>query len=142
MFGSRFPHAFVQINGTLDADHRPVHQNFGYTVVKLTTAVLHSNVPGTVEAVEESYVSQTNLHFAVPLTDDQYRAVLAEVAKWRDAPGAAYNLDNHNCEFFVAALAQLVGLRADVPKSMIHTPKAWLNYVGDINPQLHAAHVK
>jgi hypothetical protein len=140
-FWGHLPHAFIQLDGTLDSDGRRVHENFGYTVVKLTPAILSGYVQGTVEPVEEDYVRHTNLHFAVPISDEQYHAVVAEMVRWRDAPGKVYNIDTHNCISFVAAMAQLVGLRADVPPAMRRAPKAWLNYIGDLNPQVHARHI-
>ena len=137
LFG-RFPHAFIELTGTRDADGRPVHENYGYTPVTISPAILSGNVAGTIYVEDEKYLKTTNVHFAVPISDAQYGLIREEVARWRDAPGKAYSLQTHNCISFVARIAELVGLKAAIPADMIKRPKAWLNYVGEINPQLHA----
>jgi hypothetical protein len=138
LFG-RFPHTFIELDGTLDADGRRVHENYGYTAVTLSTEILRGNVAGTVHVEEDKYLKSTNVHFAVPITDAQVAAIREEVARWRDAPGKTYNLETHNCIHFVARIAELVGLKATVPTAMVKRPKAWLNYVATLNPQLRAA---
>jgi hypothetical protein len=94
-------------------------------------------VAGTVKSEDEQYLTIANNHFAIPISDSQYAAIEAEVAKWRDAPGKAYNLNSHNCVNFVARIAEMVGLKAPVPPQFEKHPKAWLNYVAELNPQLH-----
>ena len=64
----------------------------------------------------------------------QYRRIKAEVAKWRDEPGKAYRLDEHNCIHFVGRMAEIAGLKVDYPKALIRKPKAWLNHVAALNP--------
>lgn len=140
VFG-RYPHAFIELSGTLDSG-RPVHENYGYTAVHVTPALLAGNVRGTIESENEGYLRTTNVHFSVPVSDAQYWAIVTETGKWRDDPGKSYNLNTHNCVSFVARIAQMVGLQADIPAGMIKHPKAWLNYVGRINPQLHAVEVR
>lgn len=134
----RFPHTFISMDGTLDETGQRIHENYGYTAVHASPAVLSGNVAGTIMIEEERYVRSTNHHFTVPISDAQYHAIIAEMIRWRDAPGKAYSLDHHNCIHFVAAIARLVGLRADVPPSMVRRPKLWLNYVTRENPQLGA----
>lgn len=141
-FFGRYPHAFVELSGTLDESGQVVHENYGYTAVSVTPAILSGNVAGTIESEPEKYVKSTNIHFRVGISDDQYRAILAEVARWRDAPGKAYNLETHNCVHFVARIAAMVGLRADVPAAMVRKPKAWLNYVSILNPALNAPPIR
>lgn len=141
VFG-RFPHAFVEFSGTLDETGRVVHENYGYTAVTISPAILSGNVVGTIESEPEKYVRSTNVHFRVSISDAQYHAMVDEVARWRDAPGKAYNLDTHNCVHFVARIADMAGLRVDVPVTMVRKPKAWLNYVASLNPGLRAAPIR
>ena len=86
-------------------------------------------------------IAQTNRHFSVTISDQTYRRMRAEVIAWRDYPGRYYDLDERNCIHFVARMAQLAGLRADVPGEYIRRPKAWLNYITRRNPQLGAREI-
>lgn len=136
--GGRYPHAFIVLDGTLDATGEKVHQNFGYTARHVTPAILMGNVTSEIYVEKESYVRSTNVHFALPLSDAQYRAIIAEVKVWGSEPGRGYNLETHNCIHFVARIAQMVGLTAPVPATMVRRPKLWLNYITGLNPQLGA----
>lgn len=141
-FGGRYPHAFVVLDGTL-ADGSRVHENFGYSTDAGAIAALAGTVRGTIQVEKETYIRKTNRHFAVPISDDQYRALIAEREAWRDAPGQKrYSLDHRNCIHFVARLAELVGINAPVPQNMVRRPKLWLNYVTRLNPQLGASEIK
>ena len=73
---------------------------------------------------------------------DAAHAVIAEVQAWKSAPGKTYNLDHNNCVHFVAKIASLVGIRVEVPQEMVRKPKAWLNYITRMNPQLGAREIK
>ena len=66
----------------------------------------------------------------------------AEVARWRDAPGKTYRLDENNCIHFVGRIAELAGIKVDYPKKLIRKPKAWLNHIAALNPQLGAKAIK
>ena len=138
----RFPHTFVALDGALDNGGAKIHQNFGYTAKKISPSILKGNVEAEIYVEKDYYLTATNTHFSVVLNDAQYRAVIAEVGKWRDEPGKAYNLDRHNCIHFVAAIAELVGIKAPVPQSMVRRPKEWLNYITGLNPQLGAKVLK
>lgn len=137
MFG-RYPHTFIVMEGALDATGEAVNENYGYTAVTITPAVLVGPVPGTIHVEKPKYIRSTNRHFTVPISDAQYHAILAEMRRWRDGPGNAYRLDTHNCVHFVAKIAEIAGLRADVPQTLVRKPKAWLNHVSRRNPQLGA----
>ena len=84
----RYPHAFLALDGTLDADGRKVHENFGYSTSASALSVvaggLHS---GVIQVEKEKYLRSTNTHFTVTLSDAQYHAIVAEVAAWKDGPG-------------------------------------------------------
>lgn len=138
----RYPHTFIVLEGTLNADGRPINESYGYTAVSAGPSVLRGNVPGTVNSEKAKYIATTNRHFSVPISDAQYHAVVAEMRSWRDEGGRGYNLDRRNCVHFVARIAQMVGIRADVPAKLVRRPKAWLNHVTRLNPQLGAKVIK
>lgn len=137
MMGGRYPHTFIVMEGTLEEDGKPVNENYGYTSVRVSPAILSGNVDGTIHVEKPKYITTTNRHFTVPISDAQYRAIVAEVHSWREA-GKVYNLNTRNCIHFVAKIAQLAGLRADVPQELTRRPRAWLNLIGRLNPQLAA----
>ncbi len=141
LFGSRFPHTFVVMEGTLNSTGATINENYGYTAVHISPALLSGNVLGTIMIEKPKYVTSTNRHFTVPIGDAQYHQIVSEMQTWRDAPGKAYNLDHHNCVHFVARIAEMVGLHVDVPQNMVRRPKLWLNYVARMNPQLGARQI-
>lgn len=138
MLGGRFPHTFVVLQGTLDATGAKVAENYGYSAKSVSPAILSGPVEAIVMTEPPKYITSTNRHFTVPISDATYWAIRAEVAKWRDAPGKQYRLDEHNCIHFVGAIAQLAGIKVDYPKPLIRKPKAWLNHIAALNPQLGA----
>jgi len=142
LFFGRYPHAFIELSGTLDADGRVIHENYGYTGNGTAMQALAGPMPGTIASEKEDYVKSTNVHFAVPISDQQYFAIRQEIERWRSGPESTYNLETHNCVNFVARIAELVGLKSEVPKTFEKRPKAWLNYLIGLNPQLHAQPIK
>lgn len=137
----RYPHTFVVLQGTLDSTGAAINENYGYTAKHATPAVLSGPVEGMIYIEEPKYISSTNHHFTVPISDALYHRIVEEMRTWRDAPGKTYSLDHHNCVHFVARIAELVGLKADVPQTMVRRPKMWLNYVTRNNPQLGAKEI-
>ena len=142
MFGGRFPHTFVALHGTLEATGAPVNENYGYSAKTVSPAVLSGPVEAIVMTEKPKYLTTTNRHFTVPISDATYWAIRAEVAKWRGAPGKTYRLDENNCIHFVGKIAQLAGITVDYPRKLIRRPKAWLNHIAAINPQLGAKRIK
>jgi hypothetical protein len=140
LFG-RYPHTFIVLTGTLD-DGTPVNENYGYTAKSASPAVLAGPVEHAILIEKPKYLTTTNRHFAVPISDAQYRRIKEEVARWRDAPGKAYRLDENNCIHFVGRMAEIAGLKVDYPKTLIRKPKAWLNRVTGLNPQLGARTIR
>ena len=138
LFGGRYPHTFIELSGTLDGDGRVIHENYGYTGNGSAMQALAGPMPGTIHVEDEPYLKSTNVHFAVPISDAQYFAIRQEVERWRNGPESTYNLETHNCVNFVARIAEMVGLNSPVPKNLEKKPKAWLNYLTGLNPQLHA----
>ena len=132
-FGVSFPHAFIVLTGTIDESGEPVDANYGFTVRHLIgPSVLFGRVQGVVESVGHSYVSDSNHHFSMRLTDDQYRQVMAVVERWRALPQPSYSLDRNNCVSFVADVATVLGLEAD-PHGLMRRPRAFLDRVRQRN---------
>ena len=138
MFGGRFPHTFIVLHGTLDATGEKVEENYGYSAKSASPAVLAGPVEAIVMVEKAKYVTTTNRHFTVPISDATYWRIRQEVEAWRDAPGKTYRLDTHNCIHFVGRMAELAGLKVDYPHGLMRKPKAWLNHVTLLNPQLGA----
>ncbi|RDC58960.1 hypothetical protein HME9302_00136 [Alteripontixanthobacter maritimus] len=141
LFG-RYPHTFIVLEGTLDETGEVVNENYGFSAKRATTAVLRGPVEHEIMIEKPKYLTSTNRHFTVPLTDAQYRRVIAEMEAWRDAPGKYYSLDTRNCIHFVGTMAQIAGLKVNYPKKMLRKPKKWLNHISALNPQLGAKRIK
>jgi len=142
MFGGRFPHTFVVLAGTLDETGAKVEENYGYSAKSVSPAILAGPVKHIVMTEKAKYVTSTNRHFTLPISYATYWRIREEVAKWRDAPGKQYRLDDNSCVHFVGKVAELAGLRIDYPKGLIRKPKAWLNHIATLNPQLGAKPIK
>lgn len=139
LFG-RYPHTFVVFEGTLSNGTR-INENYGFSARNSAEAITSGNAEHMILSETENTIANTNRHFSITVNDQQYRRLRAEVIAWRDYPGDYYNLDTNNCIHFVARIASLLGVRADVPEEYIRRPKAWLNYVTRNNPQLGAREI-
>jgi hypothetical protein len=138
VFFGRYPHTFVVFRGTLDDTGRKVEENFGFTAKHATPAVLSGPVEGEIYIEQPKWVVGTNRHFAVTVDDATYRKMRAEVDFWGNHPGKFYDLDHNNCVSFVGKIAEMAGLKVDYPKDLMRKPRAWLNHISALNPQLHA----
>ncbi len=134
----RFPHAFISFDGTLDATGEQVRENFGWSAKTISPAILSGPVHGIILIEKDKWLTKTNRHFTVSVSDAQYRTLRGEVEAFRTAPGKYYSLENRNCIHFVGRMAELLGLKVDYPPEMMRKPRSWLNRVGDLNPQLGA----
>ena len=134
----RFPHAFVSFDGTLDATGERVKENFGWSAKTISPAVLRGPVYGVILVEKDKWLTKTNRHFTIALTDAQYRKLRAEVEAFRTHPGKHYSLENRNCIHFVGRMGELLGLKVDYPAGMLRKPRQWLNRIGDLNPKLGA----
>jgi hypothetical protein len=142
LFGGRYPHAFVVFEGTLDATGERVFENYGFSAKVAGPAVLMGPVTHTIYSEDERYVRSTNRHFTLTVSDATYQRLKQEVIAWRDAPGKYYDLDTRNCIHFVGRIAALAGLTVDFPRDMLRKPKAWLNHITALNPQLGARAIR
>lgn len=138
----RYPHTFIVLEGTLEATGQPVNENYGFTAKRVTPAILSGPVEHEVTVEKAKYIKSTNRHFTIPISDAQYWRIRQEVDAWRNAPGKYYDLDTRNCIHFVGRMAELVGLKVEYPDDMLRRPKAWLNRVTALNPQLGARPIK
>jgi hypothetical protein len=138
MFGGRYPHAFVVFDGTLDATGERVFENYGFSARSATPDILLGPVAHGMYSENERYIRSTNRHFSITVSDATYQRMKAEVIAWRDAPGRYYDLNKRNCIHFVGRIAELGGLTVDYPQAMLRKPKAWLNHIAALNPQLGA----
>ncbi len=134
--GTNFPHAFIVLRGTVDATGERVDTSLGFTAHSVSPAILLGSVRGEVEVLEAGYIARSNRQFAVTLTDDQYRRVLALAEEWRAAPQPSYNLRRHSCVHFVSAIAQAIGLRVEHAERLMNKPRSFLQLVRSQNPQL------
>ena len=82
-----FPHGFVVMKGTT-GDGTPVNVHLGFSAKNIFFDVLWRPVEGALddEELTDAYVDDSIRHFSFPITDDQYRAVMAVEHKWRTWP--------------------------------------------------------
>lgn len=138
----RYPHTFIVLEGTLEETGQPISENYGFTAKSVGPAVLRGPVEHDVTVEKAKYITSTNRHFTVPISDAQYWRIRKEVDAWRNAPGKYYDLDSRNCIHFVGRMAELVGLKVSYPRKMLRRPKAWLNHVTALNPRLGAKPIR
>ena len=141
VFAGRYPHAFVVFEGTLEATGEQINENYGFSAKSASPAVLAGPVEHGIYVEKPRHIRDTNRHFTITVSDATYHRMKQEVAAWRDAPGKYYDLDRRNCIHFVGAIAALGGVRVDYPSDMLRRPKAWLNHIAAINPQLGARQI-
>lgn len=142
LFVGRYPHAFIVLEGRLDSTGEVIEENYGFSAKSAGPSLLNGPAVHEIAVEPKDYIAQTNRHFSVRISDAQYRAVVAEMRAWRDAPGKYYDLDSRNCIHFVGKIAQMVGLTVDYPQKMLRRPKKWLNHIAALNPRLGAAQIK
>lgn len=130
---STFPHAYVRLTGTVDSTGETVDTNFGFTPERVSPGILLGSVRGMIQTVDPLYVSRSDRHFTLPLTEEQYRTVMAIVEKWRSAPQPSYRLNSRNCVHFVAEVAAALGLHAPEVKALMKKPKSYLRKVTQDN---------
>lgn len=134
--GNNFPHAFISLRGTLDATGAPVDTSFGFTARAVSPAILLGSVPGEIVVEGSRQIARSDRQFALMLGDDQYRAVIAVVERWRSRPQPSYNMNRRNCVHFVAELAAAIGLRIETPDRLMKRPRSFLQHLRSLNPSL------
>ncbi|MEP7351319.1 MAG: hypothetical protein ABI668_15385 [Sphingorhabdus sp.] len=135
-FGDHFPHAFVKLQGTVDATGETVDTNYGFTAVNTSPAILMGPVKGMIETKDPKYVSKSNAHFTLRLSDSDYARLIALVEKWRNMPGKSYSLSSRNCVHFAMEAAALLGISVNRKSKFFKKPKTFLLEVMRLNPAL------
>lgn len=133
--GNNFPHAFVDLRGTLDATGERVSASYGFTARTLTPAILFGSVGGEVIVEGANQIGRSDRQFSLTLSDERYRAVIAVVERWRARAQPSYNLSQRNCVHFVAELAAAAGLQVNQPPRLMRRPRSFLQHVLSLNRQ-------
>ncbi len=124
--GVTFPHAYVRLSGTTKADAKPVNSNFGFTAETISPSIMWEPVEGYVISMPDDYMAMSQPHLSLPISDEQYRSVLAIVDRWRKYPQPSYNLDLKNCVTFVRDIAIALRLPASTDDKFIRDPRGFL----------------
>ena len=124
--GVTFPHAYVRLSGTTKADAKPVNANFGFTAQTISPSIMWEPVEGYVISMPDDYIAMSQPHLSLPISDEQYRSVLAIVDRWRKYPQPSYSLDSKNCVTFVRDIAIALRLPASKDAKFIRDPKGFL----------------
>lgn len=135
-FGDHFPHAFITLKGKVDSTGEAVDTNFGFTAVSVSPAILMGSVKGMIETKDTKYVSKSNPHFSLRLSDGEYRKLLDHVERWRSMPGKSYSLNKRNCVHFVMEAAALLGLSVNRKSKFFKKPKSFVLEMMKLNPAL------
>ena len=133
-FGDRFPHAFIVLNGKLDATGEVVEANYGFTATSVSPAILLGSVKGEVQTSEPDYIAKSDRQFDVTIDDATYVRLMAKVAEWRDREQPSYSLSKRNCVHFVMELAEVIGLQVNRKSKLFKKPRSFLIEVKGLNP--------
>ena len=125
-FGSSFPHAYVRVTGTLERSGERIDQSFGFTAKTISPAILFGSVAGEIVPSEPEYIANSERHFSLELSDEEYDKLIATVERWRTMKQPSYNLNRRNCVFFVAEIARVLGMKAETPKSLMKKPYSYI----------------
>jgi hypothetical protein len=128
-YGSHFPHAFVVLTGTLVATGERIEANYGFTATHVSPAILLGSVRGEIISADAAYIAGSEPHFRFTLTDTEYHAVMATVARWGRLPQPSYNLNRQNCVFFVADVAERLGMSVSRPASLMKKPRSYTEHL-------------
>jgi hypothetical protein len=124
--GVTFPHAYVRLSGTTKADAKPVNANYGFTAQTISPTIMWEPVEGFVISMPDDYMAMSQPHLSLPISDEQYRSVLAIVDRWRKYPQPSYNLNSKNCVTFVREIAIALRLPASNDVKFIRSPREFL----------------
>lgn len=134
--GAYFPHAFIRLQGELDATGEVIDTNYGFTANSLSPGILFGSVKHKMETKELKYIEKSKPHFTIKLDDAGYAKLLEHVAAWRDIEGKGYNLGKRNCVHFVMEAAALYGLNINRKSKFFKKPKSFLVELMSLNPDL------
>lgn len=121
-----FPHAYVTLTGTPDAGGPAVKANFGFTPPVVGPGVLFGWTDGVVIGADDAYVAKDTPYLTLPLTDQQYAAVLAVADRYRNYPQPSYEIDKRNCVLFVKDVASTLGLSVSDDAKFVREPEQFM----------------
>jgi hypothetical protein len=130
----RSVHAFIKLDGTLDADGRKIDENYGFSAKSSIPAFLVRPVEQTMLIERPDYIRRARFHFRVPISDPAYYRIVQEVQLWWHNPAYLWDIDKRNCVTFTGVVAQLAGLKADFPPQMMRKPPVYLDHLAALNP--------
>lgn len=134
--GNNFPHAFITLRGTVDATGERIDTSYGFTAKAISPAILLGSVGGEIVVEGPRQIARSDRQFALVLSDERYRAVMAVVERWRTRAQPSYNLNRRNCVHFVGEVGQAAGLRVEYVRGLMRRPRSFLQHVRTLNPQL------
>lgn len=135
-FGNQFPHAFVIVEGTLDASGDKVSANYGFTAINVTPGILLGSVKGAVEPLKTAYMAKADRKFTVTLDDAGYFRLMRKIGEYKALKQPSYSLDKRNCVHFVMDLAETLGLKVNRKSKFFRKPRSFLEEVQALNPGL------
>jgi hypothetical protein len=138
-FGDHFPHALIVLKGTVDSTGEVVDTNYGFTAKNVSPGILMGSVLGMIETKGAKYIEDSNPHFSMRLSEEQYAALIAHVEAWRNKPQKSYNLNKSNCVHFVMEAAALLGLKVNRESKLFKKPKSFVLEIMSLNPGLSLA---
>lgn len=135
-FGNQFPHAFIIVEGKLDASGEKVSANYGFTAVNVTPGILLGSVKGEVAPLKPAYMAKADRKFTLTLDDAGYARLMRKVAEYKALKQPSYSLDRRNCVHFVMDLAETLGLKVNRKSKFFRKPRSFLEEVQALNPGL------
>ena len=136
-FGSNFPHAFITLQGSDERTGEKIDANYGFTATHISPAILMGPVKGEVfsrdPAKDAKYIEASDRHFSFTLSDSEYDAVKAGIARWGALKQPSYSLNRQNCVHFVADMAASLGMKADTPAALMKKPRSYTEYLTRTN---------
>jgi len=93
-----YPHAFITMQGRVDATGEVVDTNMGFTANSISPMLLIGSVGGHLERLSAGYLARptTRPHFALRLNDAQFARLRAAIAQWQSYRQPSYNLNRRN----------------------------------------------
>ncbi|MGB5723392.1 MAG: hypothetical protein WBM39_03180 [Parasphingorhabdus sp.] len=134
-FGKNFPHAFFIAKGET-ADGKTVDTGFGFTAINVSPGILFGSVNGHVKAPSAEYISSSNPHFTVKISDTKYRELMAVVKKWQTIPQKSYSLNKRNCVHFINDVIKTLDLKTNLKTANWKKPRSFMEEVMKLNPFL------
>jgi hypothetical protein len=136
-----YEHAFIVLEGTVEATGQRVSTNYGFTARRVSPMVLLRSVEGQMETVSAGYIARATSrpHFRVVLSDAAYARLMAFIRRWEAAPQPSYNLNRRNCVHFVVEAAAVLGLTVNRQTRHNRQPRQALDELMRLNPTVERA---